>query len=128
MLNRLKHLDNLDIFLVSSAIVTGVIHAYLGLIHFLQVQNISFLGLAGLGFLAGAGIFLLEKYQNALVAASIPYTGVQFVFYYQAYGFGFNLLSLIDKAVQAVFILAGIYFLKENYYSSQSVKEFLGQR
>ncbi len=116
---------NLDLtqkesFLTFTALITGLIHIYVG-----YSTSYHTLALAGLGFLGGLAIFLTGKFRNLVVAAAIPYTAVQFVFYYQSYGFSFTPVAAIDKLVQSAFILVGLLYLIRAYERSESIESML---
>ena len=102
-------LDKKEYGLVTAALVSGIIHVYVG------YSSLSIeLTLAGLGFLGGIGLFLCEKRKNLIVAVSIPYTAAQVILYYQIYGLSFGPLGAIDKVTQVLFIALGIYYLRKN--------------
>jgi len=109
-----------ELLLILTAFITGFIHIYVGYTEMFQT-----LTLAGFGFLGGTALFLSGRYQNLITAFSIPYTAIQFVFYYQGYGLTLGPLALIDKIVQFVFIILGLHYLWINYNKSGSKSDFL---
>lgn len=109
-----------ELVLAALSLITGIIHLYVG-----YSAGFDTLMLAGLGFIGGTGIFLSGYYRNAVVTSSIPYTAVQFLFYYQSYGFNLGPLAAIDKSVQLLFIILGAIYLNEKYRDSSSLKDFL---
>jgi hypothetical protein len=122
MISKLHKLNSLEASLVSGAVITGLIHLYVGV-----SQGFGLLTLAGAGFLGGAVLFILDRYRNLVVLASLPYTGVQFIFYYQSYGLNLGPVAAIDKLVQTGFILVGLYYLKRNLGDGETLREFLAE-
>ncbi len=116
----LERLENLELVLLTGALVSGIIHLYVG-----YDQAFMTLSLAGAGFIGGSMIFLSGYFKNLTVIASIPYTLAQFYFYYQTYGFSFGLLAGIDKVVQAVFVLTGTYYLSGKFRDAERPRDFL---
>lgn len=114
------NLDRKELLLTVLSLITGLIHVYVG-----YTSGFDTLTLAGLGFFGGTLIFLGNYFRNLVVTASIPYTAIQFVFYYRTYGLEFGPLAAVDKAVQALFIVLGIYYLSKRYRLSDSPKDFL---
>jgi hypothetical protein len=98
--------DVVDYLLVGAAAVSGLIHLYKGF-----NSGFLLLTLAGAGFLGGIILYLVGFHRFWVVAASIPFTLAQFVFYYRFYGFNFGFLGGLDKFVQLVFVLSAVYFL-----------------
>ena len=103
-------LSNIEKVMLSTAIISGIIHIYAGLSF-----SFDILILAGIGFLAGSVLFIRKSIRNYIVLASIPYTGSQFYFYYQYYGFEIGALAGIDKALQAILLIASLIYLKDNF-------------
>jgi hypothetical protein len=122
MNSKLEHLNSVEASLISGAVITGLIHLYVGI-----SQSFGTLTLAGAGFLGGAVLFVLDRYRNLVVLASLPYTGVQFIFYYQSYGLNFGPVAAVDKLVQAGFILVGVYYLKKNFGDGETLRGFLAE-
>jgi hypothetical protein len=120
IMDKTDCLNRRELSLAGLSLITGIIHIYVG-----YTSGFDTLTLAGLGFVGGTGIFLSGYYRNLTVTASIPYTAIQFVFYYQSYGFNLGPLAAIDKTVQLLFIITGIIYLREKYSSSESLKNFL---
>ena len=102
-------MDVLDYLLVGAAAVSGLIHLYEGF-----VSGFMLLVFAGAGFFGGIVVYTIDLYRNFLVLASIPFTLVQFVMYYRFYGFSLGPLGALDKVVQLVFVLAGVFYLYLN--------------
>lgn len=115
-----KSLGGKDYLMISAAIITGLIHLYVG-----YTSDFNTLILAGLGFVAGTALFLTKKFQNIVVAVAVPYTAVQFLFYYQSYGFNLGPLAAVDKIVQLVFIVVALLFLFDNYQKAEDLAEMI---
>lgn len=90
--------------------ITGVLHLYAG-----GVEGRIPVGLAGVGFLVAAGLFLLEYRRRLLYLVGILYTGVQIPLWYAANVGEFTALGYVDKVVQVVLIvvLAYLYWRHE---------------
>ncbi|MFC6965082.1 hypothetical protein ACFQL7_28135 [Halocatena marina] len=92
-------------FAIVLAVVTGLVHLYIGL---------GFGGpkliLAGVGFLAGSGLFLIGVKRRWLYGLAIPYTLIQ-MFLWVKMGQPFIRFGLVDKFVQFLFILICGYLL-----------------
>jgi len=109
-----------ELLLILTASITGFIHLYVG-----YTQMFQTLTLAGFGFFGGIALFLSGKYRNLITAISIPYTAIQFVFYYNSYGLNLGPLALIDKIIQLVFIILGAHYLSTKYHQAESIVDFL---
>ena len=119
----MKFLENKitsETILISGAALSGIIHLYVGL-----TMDLILVFLAGTGFFVGASIFLLGYFRNVLAAVSIPYTAIQFVFYYQSYGLNFGPLGVADKIIQTFFILTALYYLNKKFSESEDLKDLL---
>lgn len=92
-------------FTIVLAAITGLIHLYIGL---------GFGGqkliLAGIGFLAGSGLFVAGVKRRWLYGLAIPYTILQ-MFLWIKMGQPFIRFGLVDKFVQILFILVCGYLL-----------------
>lgn len=92
-------------FAIVLAVITGLIHIYMGL---------GFEGpkliLAGVGFLAGSGLFLADVKRRWLYGLAIPYTIIQMLLWVEM-GLPFVRFGLVDKFVQTLFILVCGYLL-----------------
>jgi hypothetical protein len=95
--------------LLGLALVTGLIHVYVGV-----VNQFNLLILAGAGYLGGMALFSLRRFRKYVVALSIPYTLAQFVGYYQFFGFNVSAEAAVDKVVQAVFVVLGFYYFRKD--------------
>ena len=98
--------DYLDYLLIGAALMTGLIHLYVGI-----TVSFSLLTLAGAGFIGGTVLYVSGVYRDLIVITSIPYTLAQFVMYYRFYGFSLGTVAAIDKAVQLIFVLASAFYL-----------------
>lgn len=88
--------------------ITGLIHVYIG-VTFSGLE----LTLAGGGFFAGLGLFLLNIKRRWLYGLAIPYTLAQMVLWLEQ-GLPFVRFGLVDKFVQIVLVLlCGYLFVKK---------------
>lgn len=94
------------------AVLTGVIHLFLGVNFAPELLGIAFL-LAGLGFL-GAVVLLLMNYRRKLLyAIGIPYTAIQIVLWYylnfvvgpKAFPGEIGTIGTVDKIAQVILIV-----------------------
>jgi hypothetical protein len=92
-------------FAILLATITGVIHLYIGL-----GFGGSKLILAGIGFLAGSGLFLAGVKRRWLYGLAIPYTIIQMLLWIEM-GLPFIRFGLVDKFIQTLFILVCGYLL-----------------
>ena len=98
---------------IGLAALSGLIHLLLAAIVPWTVLRVSFI-LAGLGFLGGIGLVLLDYRRRLLYLIGIPYTGVQILLWFvvvEPTVATLNVLDVVDKAAQAVLIvlLAHLY-------------------
>ena len=95
---------------VGLMVLTGVIHLYAGF-----AEGRIPVSLAGVGFLAGVGLFLLDYRRRVLYLIGIAYTGIQIPLWYVAKVGEFTSLGYADKVVQVVIIvlLAYLYWRNE---------------
>lgn len=91
-------------------VITGIIHLYAGV-----VEGRIPVSLAGVGFLAGVGLFLFDYRGRLLYLIGIAYTGIQIPLWYVAKVGEFTLLGYVDRVVQIVIIalLAYLYWTNE---------------
>ena len=82
-------------------VVTAILHLYAG-----YVEGAPPVFLAGIGFLAGLGLYLRGVRQHALTLAAIPFTAVQIPLWYVVKAGNFTLVGYIDKATQVVLVIA----------------------
>lgn len=94
---------------VGLIVITGVIHLYAGF-----VEGRIPVTLAGVGFLAGVGLFLFDYRRRVLYLVGIVYTGIQIPLWYVAKVGDFTLLGYADKVVQIVIIALLVYLYWKN--------------
>ncbi len=115
-------LDSLNAFHwvgIVAALVTAAVHLLLGVRMFPTGMGISFL-LAGLGFLGGIALVLLDYRRRAVYALGIPFTAVQIVLWYyvifiagsRSFPADVGTLGAIDKVAQVVLIAILIALLR----------------
>lgn len=93
------------------SIVSGANHLYAG---FAEGRIPVFL--AGVGFLAAVGLFLLGYRRRLLYPVGIVYTSVQLPLWYVGNAGGYTRLGYFDKSVQVVLIVVLAYL----YWSARS--------
>lgn len=86
------------------AIVTGVLHLYLGINFVTEPLGWSFLA-AGIGFFAGALAVLVDYRRAVIYLLGIPFTGGQIVAWYVVNAPDFSMLGIGDKVVQVILIV-----------------------
>lgn len=86
------------------AVVTGVIHLFLGINFITQPIGWSFLG-ATLGFFAGVAAVLLDFRRRLVYVLGIPFTAGQIVLWYVVNSPDFSPLGIGDKVVQVALIV-----------------------
>lgn len=89
---------------VALVAVTGVLHIYAGI-----VEGRLPVGLAGVGFLAAIGLYLVDYRRPLLYLVGIVYTAIQIPFWYVVKGGEFTTVGYLDKAVQVVLIVVLAY-------------------
>jgi len=96
---------------ILAALVTGVIHLYLGVSFFPSGMGISFL-LAGLGFLGAIVLVLIDYRRQLVITIGIPYVIVQIVLWYllnfamgpKAFPADVGTIGLVDKITQVALL------------------------
>jgi hypothetical protein len=106
---------------VLAAVVSGVVHLFLGVAFFGQGPGlaVAFL-LAGLGFLGAVVLVVLGIRRRAVYAVGIPFTAVQIVLWYyvnfvslgQSFPGDVGLLGAVDKLAQVVLIAVLVVLLQ----------------
>ncbi len=104
---------------IAAALVTAAVHFLLGFRMFPSGLGISFV-FAGLGFLGGIALVLLNYRRRAVYALGIPFTLVQIVMWYYVnfavgpYSFPTEMgtLGAIDKVAQVVLIAVLVALLR----------------
>ena len=86
------------------AVVTGVLHLYLGVSFVTEPLGWSFLA-AGIGFFVGAGAVVREYRRRIMYLLGIPFTGGQIVAWYLVNAPNFSPLGIGDKVVQVILIV-----------------------
>jgi hypothetical protein len=108
---RTESLEGLHWVGIAAALVSGVIHLFLGVSFAPEPLGISFL-LAGLGFLGAVALVLLDYRRRTVYAVGIPYTLAQIVLWYvinfangpKSFPADVGTLGAVDKVVQVVLI------------------------
>lgn len=108
---RTESLEGLHWVGIAAALVSGVIHLFLGVSFAPEPLGISFL-LAGLGFLGAVALVLLDYRRRTVYAVGIPYTLAQIVLWYvinfangpKSFPGDVGTLGAVDKVVQVVLI------------------------
>ena len=95
---------------VGLVLLTGIIHIYAGI-----VEGRLPVTLAGVGFFAAIGLFLLDYRRRQLYLVGVFYTAIQLPLWYVAKAGEYTALGYTDKAVQIVLIalLAYLYWTGE---------------
>jgi len=101
---------------IALAVVSGVVHLFLGLVDPFSGgliplgQQVSFV-LAGLGFFGAVALVLADLYRRTVYAVGIPFTAIQIVlWYYLNYVAGPKALSqigpieIVDKVAQVALV------------------------
>ena len=102
---RTAGLTGLHYLGIALAVVTGVIHLFLGVSFFPEPMGILFL-LAGLGFLGGVVLFLLDYRRTLLYLVGAAFTAVQIVAYVPVnLDDLFSPIGVVDKVVQLVLVV-----------------------
>jgi len=86
------------------AAVTGAIHVLLWVLDPTSALGVSFL-VAGVGFFGGALGVLANYRRRLLYLVGIPFTAGQIGLWYVVNAPSFSTLGLLDKAVQAAFVV-----------------------
>lgn len=84
--------------------VTGLFHIYAGI-----VEGRIPVALAGVGFLAAIGLYLVDYRSPLLYLVGIVYTAIQIPLWYVAKAGEFTTVGYLDKAVQVVLIVVLAY-------------------
>lgn len=104
-------------------VTTGILHVYAGL-----VEGRIPVALAGVGFLAAVGLYVVDYRRPVLYLVGILYTAVQIPLWYVANAGEFTALGYLDKGVQVVLIvvLAYLYWQTRTAASSRSTSSHVG--
>lgn len=101
---RTESLTTLHWIGVALAVVTGVIHLYLGVGFITSPLGWGFL-VAGVGFLGGVAALLVDYRRRLLYLLGVPFTAGQIVGWYVVNAPDFSALGYFDKVVQVVLIV-----------------------
>ncbi len=104
---------------ILAALVTAAVHLLLGVRMFPTGMGISFI-LAGIGFLGGIALVLLDYRRRTVYALGIPFTAVQIVLWYyilfiagsRSFPADVGTLGAIDKIAQIVLIAVLVALLR----------------
>lgn len=88
---------------VACAVVTGVIHLWLGVAFAGSAMGASFL-FAGVVFFVAAGAVVYDVRRRPLYVLGVPFTGVQIVLWYLVNAPNFEPPGVADKVAQVVLI------------------------
>lgn len=99
------------------ALVSGVIHLYLGVNFLSSPLGIAFV-LAGLGFVGAVALVLLDVRRPLVYLVGVPFTGLQIAVWYQVQVAQRGLLNLgpldyVDKAAQVLLVVILLYLIRE---------------
>ena len=89
---------------VALALVTGVLHLYLGALFITNPMGWSFI-FAGVGFLGGVVAVLMDYRRRLLYLLGIPFTAGQIVAWYVVNAPDFSALGYLDKVVQVALVV-----------------------
>lgn len=104
---------------IVAALVSAAVHLLLGVRMFPSSMGISFI-LAGLGFIGGVGLLVIDYRRRAVYAAGIPFTLVQIVLWYvinfaggtKSFPADIGTLGAVDKIAQVVLIVVLVALLR----------------
>lgn len=92
---------------IALAIVTGVVHLYVG-----WVRSRPSLALAGIGFFGGIAVFLTGHRRRLLYALGIGYVGLQIIVWAIVSAGEYTIIGYVDKTVQVVLLGVLAYLLR----------------
>jgi len=104
---------------IVAALISAAVHLLIGVRMFPSAMGISFI-LAGLGFIGGVGLLVIDYRRRAVYAVGIPFTLVQIVLWYvinfaggtKSFPADIGTLGAIDKIAQVVLIAVLIALLR----------------
>lgn len=104
---------------IAAALATAAVHLLLGVRMAPSGMGISFI-LAGIGFLGGVALVLVNYRRRAVYALGLPFTLVQIVLWYQlnfiagsrSFPADVGTLGAIDKVAQAVLVVVLVALLR----------------
>lgn len=105
---------------IALALLSGVIHLFLGVSYAPSPLGISFL-VAGVGFVAGAAGVLLQYRRQLLYRLGIPFTAGQIVLWYvvnfyagtKSFPADVGAIGAVDKVAQVALVLVLLRLLRE---------------
>jgi hypothetical protein len=101
---RLETLTPLHWLGVLLAVLTGVLHLYLGIAFITEPLGWSFIA-AGIGFFLGVLAVLMDYRRRLVYLLGVPFTGGQIVAWYVVNAPDFSTLGIGDKVVQVILIV-----------------------
>jgi hypothetical protein len=104
---------------IAAAVVSAAVHLLLGVRMLPSAMGISFV-LAGLGFLGGVALVLVDYRRRAVYAVGIPFTLVQILLWYyvnfvslgKSFPADIGTLGAVDKVAQVVLLSALVALLR----------------
>lgn len=104
---------------IVAALVSAAVHLFLGVRMLPSGMGISFV-LAGIGFLGGIALVVLDYRRRAVYAVGIPFTLVQIVLWYyvnfvslgKSFPADIGTLGAVDKVAQVVLLAALVVLLR----------------
>lgn len=109
---RTESLSSLHWLGIALAVVTGVIHLYLGALFITSPMGWSFLA-AGVGFLGGVAAVLVDYRRRLLYLLGVPFTAGQIVAWYVVNAPDFSALGYLDKVVQIALIVVLVVLYRQ---------------
>jgi hypothetical protein len=103
-------LATLERAVVALVVITAITHIYPGV-----VEGAPPLVLAGIGFLAGAVLYVRGIRRRTLAIAAIPYTAVQIPLWLVIKAGNYTFVGYIDKIVQVALIVALLVLVFSRY-------------
>lgn len=115
---ELESIPTLGWLAIALVFTTGLLHIYAGLVE----ERIP-VALAGIGFFAAMGLYLMNYRRRLLYLTGILYTTVQIPLWYVANAGEFTTIGYADKALQVllIVILAYLYWQTNATTENQNV-------
>jgi hypothetical protein len=101
---------------VALVFLTGVLHVYAGV-----VEGRIPVALAGVGFLAAIGLYVIDYRRRVLYLAGILYTAVQIPIWYVVKAGAYTPVGYVDKAIQVALIVLLAYLYLESRAAAETV-------
>ncbi len=102
---------------IALVLFTGVLHVYAGV-----VEGRIPVALAGVGFLAAIGLYVMDFRRRLLYLAGILYTAVQIPIWYVVKAGAYTPVGYVDKVIQVVLVVVLAYL----YLETRTAEETLG--